>query len=1512
MFSHRLHNCLPAALHLLLVFFLALVATLWAGTARAQEAECAEVKIVIEQKLSLERQAFDAHMVIRNDLEEPLSDVRVELIYQDQEQNPVVATTDPNAVGAVFFQRLDRADGINSLDAGTLSDRTTADIHWLIIPSQGAGGDTAEGKLYYIGAKLSYTLRGETTTVDVTPDYVIVRPQPLLELDYFLPTDVYGDDPMTAAVEPVEPFTLGVRVSNVGAGVSRKTTIESAQPKIVENHQGLLIDFRILGAWAANEMLGKSLLINFGDIPPQSAAVGRWLMETTLAGQFTEFNASFSHADSLGGAVTSLIRQVRAHKLVHDVLVDLPGHDDVYDFLAEFGVGYRVYDSGGGDAEVADVSPQARLSRVSGSSMKMTFPVSHSLVHAKVSDPFAGGKSPTRVVRSDGKILPPQNFWLSKTRNENLSWSYYLHIFDTNSTGEYLIEFGQGGTASLSGLAWLDANANGVRDAGEAAQGGLDVTLAGTDANGQGVLLQTQTNAGGVFSFSGVQPGRYRIEAATLDGWVDGAWAAGSAGGVALPGLIDAIVLTAGTVADGYHIVKRRPQAVPPEDDDDENGADVSLAISTSRQRLHAGEEANITVTVQNAGPEEAQSVTVQLAIPGGLALQNATASAGSHANGVWSVGTLAKGQSATLTLTVKAEPVTGNDDRAITWPVRAGASSRDPQAGNNAATLALTVLAEQAKVEMAQELPARASVLFMADCTHVPAEGRSGCEQQAAQRAQDILGAQAYRFTAASALADWNAAQRTGAYNVFWLHGGAGTLDEQALAELGAAVRRGAALLVDGLPDATQPIPAQMTSVLGAEPGTTSLGTEQEATLAESGQALAVAGELYGLQLRGAQAVAFAAGTQTPVISSSIWGLGRALAFGFDALAAAQGASSTPWQTFIGQKVQALTPLPATSPALAGARLPVRTAVTSRVPDGGESVDVSVTMQWSQDVSASEVTPTPERSESQQLAWNWRLAPGQSETGELTLTMPSHSANVVVQTALEGDGETLDTAGLAIDVIALDTFTEYALGVVQALDVDGNAAQEVKEQAQQAAQQAAQAQERGDWEAALASLAAVQTALDTLAADGALLDEARLDVARWIGLVQQEWAPEGNPEAASVTVVAGANQTATVLGAFAAPLQVRVDDAQGQPLAGVTVTFSAPAVGASAVFEGGRQAAHAVTDEQGIATSPPLQANATVGNYEVLAQVDGLEPVFFALANAGSGGGGGVSGLRLRAVGGFNQNAFVRMAYGQRISVRVENARGRPQEGVLVRFTFPQSGASARFDGSGVEASAVTNAKGVAVSPPFTANAHAGRFSATISAEGAATPLQATLNNFALPGIGRYFHGLTSTGTGTMIAFISGGGARCAFDPLATYLMAPDAIPSARHQAFRLPHGLFAFALVGCEHGSEVTVTTAWPELNGVTGYMKYGPTHQSAGQSTWYAPTGVHMDGNTVSYIIRDGGAGDDDMTVDGEIHDPSGPIIKAGGTSAPAAVPTLGQWALLLLSALLGVAAVRRRAR
>ncbi|MFD1259670.1 calcium-binding protein [Entomomonas asaccharolytica] len=402
----------------------------------AQEAECAEVKIVIEQKLSFERQAFDARMVISNGLSSDiLENVKIELFFMDKDNQLVSVTEDPNATEATFFYRVNSLSGISDINGnGQVAAKSNAEVHWLIIPTYGAA--EFEDTLYFIGAQVSYTLNDQVTTVDVTPDYVVVKPQPMLSLDYFFPSDVYADDPFTPEVEPSIPFTLGVRVKNSGAGSSYKTTIESAQPKIVENEQNLLIDFLILGGYVGNQPAGKSLLLDFGDIEPLTSKVGRWSMITTLSGKFTEFSATFTHADTLGGAVTSLLKEVNTHTLVHDVRVDLAGRDSINDFLALDGDVLRVYESEGIDSEVNDQSASASL-EAEGEDIKLVFPATQGLVYIKMADPYLGSRELVNVKRSDGKILPQENVWLSKTRNDDLSWSHSINLFDTNSTGIY-------------------------------------------------------------------------------------------------------------------------------------------------------------------------------------------------------------------------------------------------------------------------------------------------------------------------------------------------------------------------------------------------------------------------------------------------------------------------------------------------------------------------------------------------------------------------------------------------------------------------------------------------------------------------------------------------------------------------------------------------------------------------------------------------------------------------------------------------------------------------------------------------------------------------------------------------------------------------------------------------------------------------------------------------------------------------------------------------------------------
>jgi hypothetical protein len=421
-----------------------LSALLLVGTVEAQETVCARVKIEIKQELALERQGFEAEMRINNALDNAsLTEVDIAVRVTEENGAAVPISTDPNDVSAKFFIRVTNKQLIDDISGnGTVAPLSTAVIDWLLIPAPGAAGTNPLGKKYLVGATLTYKFGGETHTLDVSPDVITVKPLPLLTLDYFLTKDVVGDDPMTAAVEPPEPFTLGVRIKNTGMAVAKGVKIDSAQPKIVENTQGLAINFRITGSYVNDAPASNTLLINFGDIASNTARMGRWIMESTLAGQFVEFTATFSHADELGGAMTSILQATNAHFLIHDVRVDLPGRDLIRDFLAQDGDVIRVYESEGADSTVTDQSAQATLvPAVDASGLavyRMTMPATQGFVYVRLPDPYGGTKTMGTVMRADAKAMPMENVWFSRTKNRDTGqWQFWINFFDANTPGVY-------------------------------------------------------------------------------------------------------------------------------------------------------------------------------------------------------------------------------------------------------------------------------------------------------------------------------------------------------------------------------------------------------------------------------------------------------------------------------------------------------------------------------------------------------------------------------------------------------------------------------------------------------------------------------------------------------------------------------------------------------------------------------------------------------------------------------------------------------------------------------------------------------------------------------------------------------------------------------------------------------------------------------------------------------------------------------------------------------------------
>jgi hypothetical protein len=105
----------------------------------------------------------------------------------------------------------------------------------------------------------------------------------------------------------------------------------------------------------------------------------------------------------------------------------------------------------------------------------------------------------------------------------------------------------------------------------------------------------------------------------------------------------------------------------------------------------------------------------------------------------------------------------------------------------------------------------------------------------------------------------------------------------------------------------------------------------------------------------------------------------------------------------------------------------------------------------------------------------------------------------------------------------------------------------------------------------------------------------------------------------ATIAAASGTPQSTPRGGAFAQPLQAIVRDGAGNPVAGVTVTFTAPSSGTTARFQPGNlRTTTAVTGANGIATPAlTLTAGTAATSYTVSATASGATgPATFSLTN--------------------------------------------------------------------------------------------------------------------------------------------------------------------------------------------------------------------------------------------------------------------------------------------------------
>ncbi|MEM1278516.1 MAG: Calx-beta domain-containing protein [Cyanobacteria bacterium P01_H01_bin.152] len=406
---------------------------------------CAKVRINIDQDTVMTRSAFLGELEIENSLANiDLENVTVDLRIVDAQGNDVTerfGITDPI---------LDGLTGVNG--SGTVFADSTGSAEWTFIPTRLAAPDAPTE--YTIGGTLSYEQDGQLVTVPLISTPVTVYPQAELHLDYFQERNVYGDDPFTDETEVAVPFSLGVLVRNEGGGTAQDLSIESAQPKIIENEKGLLVDFEIIGTQIGTESVQPTLTADFGNIAPGETAVADWLLKSSIQGKFIEYDATFEHINDLGIEELSLIKEVNIHELVRKVRVDHPTDDQLSDFLVngEFDANFYpdiLYFSDGTTAPVSVVDQVVRdgLASFDDLEIQLTATTPDGWTYLRLDDPGDGQFQIDQILRSDGTELRSDNYWTSDRTfpaTGRPTYENILHILDYDSTGSYTVIYSSG------------------------------------------------------------------------------------------------------------------------------------------------------------------------------------------------------------------------------------------------------------------------------------------------------------------------------------------------------------------------------------------------------------------------------------------------------------------------------------------------------------------------------------------------------------------------------------------------------------------------------------------------------------------------------------------------------------------------------------------------------------------------------------------------------------------------------------------------------------------------------------------------------------------------------------------------------------------------------------------------------------------------------------------------------------------------------------------------------------
>lgn len=481
---------------------------------------CSTISLSIKQSMVMTRQAFRGTLTVNNGSETgAMKDVKMNLEVRDMDGKLMTShefQINPESLNG-FTGELDFNSG------WTLDAKGTGVATILFIPTKYAA--PSEPKDYSFGGTFSYTdpTTGLYVTRELNPVTLTVKPSPELDLDYFLQRDVFGDDPLTEEVEPMQPAEFALLINNKGYGDATNVRMVTQQPQIIDNEKGLLIDFELLSSQVNGSdktlAFGQSIANDFGTIDAQSQAYAQWWLQSSLLGHFTEYSVKANHVTSYGNEDLSLLDQVNIHELIHGFTPTSGGRgflvNDIVD-AADMPDGIYFTDA---TQESVSIATNFTITQQGDDYLLTIMPTQTGWNYGSLIDPTNGGQQIKSITRmSDGVEIPLDNVWRTdrtlRDGKDPIAENRLHFVCNILSDSEsYLLSFTPREEVSnvvIGHVAAQSENGQPVVDA--------TVTLYSGD-----VIYTTTTDGAGNFTFNVDDTSLDYVMTCTAEGFIDGA-----------------------------------------------------------------------------------------------------------------------------------------------------------------------------------------------------------------------------------------------------------------------------------------------------------------------------------------------------------------------------------------------------------------------------------------------------------------------------------------------------------------------------------------------------------------------------------------------------------------------------------------------------------------------------------------------------------------------------------------------------------------------------------------------------------------------------------------------------------------------------------------------------------------------------------------------------------------------------------------------------------------------------